>query len=261
MNNKTLIDRNKIDLLIELVKTSFKMRYQNSFLGFLWVLIKPYSTFLVLYYVWTRIINANIPNYSLYLLLGIIFFTYINELIILGQLALLDKAGIILKVNFPRQIAVLSALISAVINLGINMVFFTIISTVVKLKVDLKGILYFLFVVLVTFILALGISFFTSVLTVRLRDLKNIFELLFFLLFYASPILYVIGTQVAPGSTADLIAANPVGIIINQARAALGIYGERDAKLMIMYFVVSLIIFAAGWVFFSNRVKKVAEFF
>src|SRR5260221_2602288 len=189
-------NRNKIDLLNELVKTSFKMRYQNSALGILWVLIKPYSTFLVQYIVWTKIVNFQIPNYQLYLLLGIILFTYFNELIILGQMSLLDRAHIILKVNFPRQIAILSALISAIINLAINMVFFLVIASLNGgVQINIKSILYFTFIALILFIFGLGISFFTSVLTVRLIDLKNVFELGIFLLMWLIPNFYSLSSN------------------------------------------------------------------
>src|SRR5688500_13577780 len=98
-----MFKRNNIDLLIQLVKTSFKMRYQNSVLGVLWVLIKPYLTFAVLYYIWSNLrAGGEIENFSLYLLSGIIFYTYISEMITLGELALFERANIILKVNFTR---------------------------------------------------------------------------------------------------------------------------------------------------------------
>jgi ABC-type polysaccharide/polyol phosphate export permease len=253
-------NKNNIDLLVELVKTSFKMRYQNSILGVLWVLIKPYTIFVVQYFVWTRITNIQIDFYPLYLLLGIIIYTYFNELTILGQLSLLDRANIILKVNFPRQIAVLSALISSLINLGINIILFIIIALISGLDINILGVLYFIFIVLILFIFSLGLSLFTSILTIRLRDLKNIFELGLFLMYWATPIVYVLDSSIVQGRTTDIIAANPLGIVINQIRAGFGIYGEVNFELMLGYLAISVVILILGWHYFSRNVRKIAEY-
>ncbi len=256
-----LLTQNKIDLLLELVKTSFKMRYQNSVLGVLWVLIKPYSQFLVQYIIWTRITNFQIPNYQLYLLLGIILYTYFNELIVLGQMSLLDRAHIILKVNFPRQIAIFSALISALINLGINFVFFLIIAALNGVTITLMGVLYFLFLAVILFFFGVGVSFFTSIATIKLRDLKNVFELGLFLLMWLTPIFYSVSSTFVEGSVANYVAANPLGILINQARSAFGIYGQTDLGLMGLYLLGSIGIFTLGWIYFNNKVKQIAEYF
>ena len=253
--------RHRIDLLIELVRTNFKMRYQNSVLGVLWVLIKPYATFIVMYIVWTKIVNQDIPNFQLYLLLGIIIFTYFNELILLGQTSLLDRAHIILKVNFPRQIVVLSTLISALINLGINLVFFLLILFLNHTPFSILGLIYFIFLVGILLIIGMGISFFTSVMTIRFRDLKNIFELGLFLLQWVTPVFYAVNSSIFEGGVTKLIAANPLGIIINQSRAAFNIYGEKDITLMVIYFLVSVVIFFLGWKYFNINVKRIAEYF
>jgi len=44
---------NHRDLLFELIRTNFKLRYNNSILGFLWVLMKPFLYFLMLFIVFT----------------------------------------------------------------------------------------------------------------------------------------------------------------------------------------------------------------
>lgn len=253
--------RHRLDLLIQLVKTNFKMRYQNSILGVLWVLIKPYSTFLVMYVVWSRIVNIDIKNYQLYLLLGIIIFSYFSELILLGQMSLLERAHIILKVNFPRQIVVLSTMINALINLFINMIFFFIIALINNLQFSILGFLYFIFLILILFIFSMGISFFVSVLTIRFRDLKNIFELGIFLLQWLTPVFYVISSNIFEGRVSDYIAANPLGILINQARSAFNIYGDINLPIVFGYFIFSIVIFLIGWRYFNVNVKKIAEYF
>jgi len=49
----TKMENRNFDLLKELVKTRFKLRYNNSILGFIWVLMKPLLNFLILYTIFT----------------------------------------------------------------------------------------------------------------------------------------------------------------------------------------------------------------
>lgn len=249
------------DLLWELIKTSFKLRYQNSVLGFLWVLIKPYSTFLVQYFVWTRIVRQDVPNYGLYLLLGVIMYTYFNELILLGQMSLLERSNIILKVNFPRQIAVLSALINALINLGINIIFFLIILFSNNIQITIQGILYFIFIALIMFIFALGLSFFSSIMTIKLRDLKNVFELGLFILFWLTPIFYYLGNDDFAGDFSRILRLNPLGEAINQARAGFNLVGTVNIYPLLGILAFSIIFAFLGWKYFSVNIKKIAEYF
>ncbi len=261
--NSFMISRNRIDLLLELVKTSFKMRYQNSVLGILWVLIKPYSQFIVLYLIWSRIrAGGAVENFSLYLLIGIVFYTYFNEMISLGQMALLDKANIILKVNFPRQISIIATMVSALINLLINIILVIIFIIIANINVSLEGVLYFLFLTICMFIACLGFSLFSSILTIRLRDLKNIFELGLFLLYWLTPIFYSIDNIIlGEGITSKIIRYNPIGIVINQVRASLGVYGTIDYSIGLSLFLGSILILIVGWVYFNYKIKKVAEYF
>jgi ABC-2 type transport system permease protein len=182
-------------------------------------------------------------------------------MIILGQMSLLDRAGIILKVNFPRQIAVISSLFTAVINFIINMFLVIFIIILSGIQFNLLGMLYIVFVAIITFIFCIGLAFFTSVITIKFRDLKNVFELAIFLLYWATPIVYVIDNDNVTGNFTGFVAANPIGIIINQVRAALGIYGSVNFPLMLLYLAFSCLFVMAGWVYFSLKVKMVAEFF
>lgn len=250
----------KRDLLINLVKANFKMRYQNSVLGILWVLIKPYATFLVLYYIRVNAGKAPIENYGLYLLIGIVFYGFISEMITFGQMALLDKSNIILKVSFPKEIALLSSLANAVINLLINTLLILILALTAGVHITPLGIMYFILVSITAFIWGLGISFFTSVFTIRFRDLKNIMELALFLFYWATPIFFVAEKDSLAGGS-SFMALNPVGILINQVRAGFNIYSSIEYSTILIYLAVGLIVCYLGSKFFNRQVKKIAEYF
>ncbi len=250
---------NKKDLLIELVKTNFKLRYNNSLLGFIWVLLKPLMTFLVLFIVFSKFKGGWVENYQMYLLLGIIIYTFVNEGIIYGMNGILQTAHIILKVNFPREIALSSSLIMSIINFVINIFILIIFSIFNPVDSTLLSLLYFLFIIIIIFLFTYGISFFTSIILVKLRDLEHITELVMQLLFYATPIFYPLDSM--PESIQKVISLNPLTILIQAARETF-IYGNIvNIRSILILFVIAIIIFFAGRIYFKQNIKKIAEKF
>lgn len=254
---------NELDLYIELVKTNFKLRYKGSILGFIWVLIKPFLIYLMLFVVFFNLGGSSKDlssgQYSVYLLLGLIIFNYFNESIIWGMNSLMDKAHIILKVNFNRIIALFSSLSLALINFVINCGILTVVSVVVGVNTSVMSIVYMLFVFLVLTLFVLGISFFTSVMLIRLRDLNHISELGLQLVFYGTAVFYPI--EIVPEKWRFIVEYNPIAVVIQASRQAL-LYGDI-ARLEYIFglLFVSLILCIFGALYFKNNIKKVAEFF
>lgn len=250
---------NKKDLLIELIKTNFKLRYNNSLLGFLWVLVKPLMTFCILYVVFSKFKGGWVENYQIYLLLGIIIYTFVNEGIIFGMNGILQTAHIILKVNFPREIALASSLIMAVINFIINLFVLTIFSFFNPVSPSLLSLLYFAVIITIIFTLVYGVSFFTSIILVKLRDLEHITELVMQLLFYATPIFYPL--ESLPVSIQKVVSFNPLTILIQAAREAL-IYGNIiHLKSIFIIFLIAIVYLLIGNIYFKKNVKRIAEKF
>jgi len=253
--------QNQADLLRELVKTRFKLRYNNSILGFVWVLIKPLVNFLILYFIFTAFRGGVYDkNYAIELLLGIIIFTFINEGTIFGMNSLLDVANIILKINFPRYLAVTSSVFMALINFSINFVILIVLTFVLgQFNANLLSLVYFLAIICITYALINTISLYLSILLVKIRDLTNIMELFFQLLFWASAIFY--GFNDIQGTTGDLIRTNPIAIIVDAARKAY-VHGEiTHVNAIVLTGLVILILYFLGRRFFAKNVTKIAEYF
>ncbi|HEC64579.1 MAG TPA: hypothetical protein ENI23_04745 [bacterium] len=253
-------EKNDSDLVSELVRTGFKLRYHNSVLGFLWVLLKPFFTFLVLFFVFNNFkSNDGIVNFPIYLLSGIILFTYISESLTYGLNALLEKSNIILKVNFDRTLAVYSSSALAFINFAINLAILAVFAYFNPVSPTLVSFLYMAFVVITTVLGLLAASFFLSIFLIRLRDLSNIVELLLQLLFYGSAIFYPV--TLLPQKLEVIMGYNPFYIIIESFRTAL-ILGEVVLlNQMIVIFVLSVAMLMLGKLYFKAKVKKIAEYF
>lgn len=196
--------RNRI-LLRELVVTDFKLRYQGSVLGYLWSLLKPLLLFAILYVVFVNFlkIGADIEHYAVYLLLGVVMWTFFTEATSQGMQAIVARGDLIRKISFPKYIIVLSGTISALINLGLNLIvigFFIVLN-----GVQLHWSVFLLPInILFLYVFAQAIAFLLAAVFVKYRDISHIWEVIMQGAFYATPILYPV--QMLAGSKAKTVA-------------------------------------------------------
>lgn len=214
--------RNRI-LLRELVITDFKLRYQGSALGYLWSLLKPLFMFAILYIVFGHFakLDGGIEHFAVYLLLGIIFWTFFTEATNQGLTSIVERGDLIRKINFPKYIIVISGTLSAFINLLLNLVIFAIFVIVNGVELQFSVLLFPLYIVEL-YILALSLAFFLSAAYVKYRDISHIWEVLLQGAFYATPILYGLQIVVSVSETAaKVMLLNPMAQIIQDARNVL----------------------------------------
>ena len=110
-----------LELIWILAKTDFKLRYNGSFLGFVWVLLKPLFTFLILNFVFSNIFG-NTKEYSLGLFVGLVLWNFFSEGTIIGMTSLINKAHILTKVALPKWILVLSSILNTLLNFSLTLI-------------------------------------------------------------------------------------------------------------------------------------------
>lgn len=178
-------------LLRQLVITDFKLRYQGSVLGYVWSLLRPLLLFAILYVVFVHFLRfgEGFPNFAVYLLTGIVLWTFFAEITNNSVTAIVNKGDIIRKVNFPKYVIVLAGAFSALINLVLNFVVILVFILVsgIEFRVDILLVPLY---ILELFVFALGLGFILGALFVRIRDLNYIWEVIMQALFYATPIIY-----------------------------------------------------------------------
>lgn len=212
--------RYSIILLRELVITDFKLRYQGSFLGYLWSLLKPFAIFLILYFVFERLgAGGDIPHFHIYLFLGILVWYYFAEVTNNGVGAIVGRADLLRKINFPKYVIVLAGSLSALINLAINFVVFFGFMLVLGGDPQLGAIWAAPLLIAQLFVLAIAMAFGLSALFVRFRDVNYIWEVLMQGAFYATPILYALSFM--PEKVQAILVLNPVAQIIQDLREVL----------------------------------------
>ncbi len=252
---------NYIELLTQFVTTDFKLRYKNSYLGIIWIILKPLALYGVIYIIWSNLFVMD-ESYRMSLLLGIIIMNLFNESVLMGLTSLMNKAGIILKIKFPREVVVFSSVIISFLDFLFNMVVFLIFTIFTPISTNLLGILLFILCILSIFILVLGLSQFLSVIFIKLKDIHNLMIVLLQLLFWMTPVYYTL--DMLPEDLQRYIRLNPLTAIVTYARKGLisaDTIRWEDFYQVGIVLLVSIIVFILGHLFFKSKVSKIAEYF
>ena len=252
-------------LLRQMVITNFKLRYQGSVLGYLWSLLKPLVLFAILDLVFVRFlkIGGKIPNYQIYLLLGIVLWTFFVEVTSQGIVSIVDNSDLMRKINFPRYVIVLSTGFSALINLAFNMAVIGFFMVLAHVHVPAAAVFAPLFI-LELFVFSISMAFLLSALFVHFRDLSYVWELFLQAAFYATPILYPLNA--VPHSIAKWLMLNPLAQMIQDLRYCLvttdtqtGAKVFHNGLIQLVPYLVCLALAIGAAAYFRSKSHHFAE--
>jgi ABC-2 type transport system permease protein len=197
--------------------TDYRLTYFGSALGYLWALMRPLLLFGVLYVVFSRFLRFgdDIPHYRDLLLVNIVLYTFFAESTGNAVRAVVDRESLVRKMHFPRMVIPLAVVVTSMLNLAANMLAVFIFILIDGVEPRWTWLLMpFVLLALVTF--AAGVSMVLSSLYVSYRDVQPIWAVFTQLLFYGTPILYVIDT--VPHSLQKVLMANPLAVLLEQTR-------------------------------------------
>jgi ABC-2 type transport system permease protein len=184
--------------------------------------MRPLLLFGVLYVVFTEFVRLGegVRFYPAVLLTGIVLFTFFSDATSRSVTSVADRENLVRKIEFPRLVVPLSVLLISYFNLLLNLlaVLVFVLATGVSPRLEWLA-LPLLLVPLGLF--AGGLAMLLSALYVRFRDVQPIWEVLLQVLFYGSPILYVL--EILPSVQLQhlVVRFNPIATILVQARHSL----------------------------------------
>lgn len=265
MKISNIVKPSNRSLIRELVVSDFKLRYQNSVLGYLWSLLRPIMLFGVLYVVFTYVIKVGrgVPYYPAYLLLGIVLWTFFIESTVSGMNAITGRGDLVRKVSIPKYAIVISTTMSAFVNFCLNMVVVLIFMVLSNVPLRPTIILVPLLIGELV-VLSMGVSFLLAALFVRFRDFSHIWEVILQVLFYATPIIYPL--TLPPLKIAKVISISPLTQIFQDVRALMitpetlttkEVFGSQTGRLIPLLIVI--VVAVVGGLYFRARSRFFAE--
>lgn len=256
-------------LLREMIKTDFKLRYQGSFIGHLWSILKPMMLFTIMYLVFIKFlrIDDGTPNAAVGTLFALVNWNFFAEATNMGMLSVVSRGDLLRKMSFPKEIIVLSSVSGAAINYGINLVVVLIFTMISGIMPSLNFLVLIpLFLELV--VLATGIAFILSSLFVKYRDIGPIWEVIMQAGMYGTPIIYSLTYILNRGqaSIAKYMMLNPMAQIVQDIRHFIVFQGNPrgwdligNKAIALIPYLLSVVIFALGLFIFKKNAKRFAE--
>ena len=246
----------------------FKAKYAGAVLGYVWSLAKPLAYFGVLWLVFAYLLRTanQTHNFTLYLLIGILLYTFFVDTVSVMLTSIVDRGAILRRLAFPPILVPLSASVGICITFVINISAIVVFLGIGRIAPKPSWLLVVpLLLELYVFCVALGLL--VAALYVRFRDIGQIWELAAQLLFFASAIFYPVG--ILPSWAQQVAFLNPIVQIMQDARhVILGASGPYDLTAAQVYahhgghaipLVVVAFVVALGFLFFRRESRYFAE--
>ena len=240
-------------LISQLVSRDFKSKYKRSVFGVFWSFLNPLLTMIVQFLVFSTIFRVDTQNYPVYLISGVVCFSFFNECTTMCLNSISGNSRLITKVYIPKYIFPLSKTISSSVNLAISMVPLLLVAIVTGTQLRLSFLLIFYFLACLI-VFSLGIGMILATLMVFFRDIQFIWSVLITIWQYATPIFYP--AEIIPEKYRFIVRFNPLYHFIGNARKCL-IDGVSPEPISYVYcFVFALAALAIGSYVFKKSQDK-----
>lgn len=236
------------ELLYFLTLRDIQIRYKQTLIGVLWVVLQPVLTtviFTVIFSSFARFDTADVP-YPLFALSGLIIWLFVQTSISLAGSSFVNNVNLVTKVYFPRLIVPAAASFSTLFDMLFGVLI--LIGMMLYFKVSLTAqILFAPLFILLAIILSIAFGTLFSALNVRFRDVKFTLPFMLQVWMIASPIFY-------PSSLLSerwklIFAINPLTGILEGFRSSLfgsafdwPVIGVSCASLAVLM-LISLFVF------------------
>lgn len=250
------------DLIFLFVKRDFKISYQQTLLGPLWIVLSPFLTTVVFTVIFGNVANIStetIPHFVFYMAGTNLWSLFSNNLNRNSSVFISNK-GIFDKVYFPRLVMPITVLVSNFFNYLIQFAMFLLFwffyffkgAYVPTLVMLLLPVLW-----LQVSLLGAGVGLVVSALTTKYRDLQIAVSFGLQLWMYLTPIVYPLSE--AGGLFRIALMINPMGPIIEAMRYAFFGSGTFSVPFLLLSAAITAVACFVGIRMFSHTEQTVVD--
>lgn len=248
--------RNTLELLAALTSRDLRLRYQGSVFGWLWTLARPLALGAILSFALGTVLAADISNYPVFLLCGLFPWFWFQGGVQAASTSFVGNGGLLKKVRFPRAILPLSVIFAHTLQFLLSLPILFLFLLVYGYQPEPVWVLGVPLLFAVQLALIAGLGLFVASVTVILRDIEHITEVLLGLLFYATPILYNVDR--IPDGYRWIVWLNPLAPIAEGWRRVL-LQGELPGEQFIVATALAILAAAIGWLTFRALEERFAD--
>jgi lipopolysaccharide transport system permease protein len=246
------------DLLLTLAGRDVKLRYKQTALGVLWVILQPLMAAGIFAVVFGKV--AKLPSdgfpYFLFAFAGMLGWNAFNSTLTKSSACIVDNANLVSKIFFPRLILPLSTVFSTLIDFAVAMCLMAVMMVMYGIAPTLGILLVPLWLVMLI-MLAVGVGLFTSALMVPYRDLRYVIPVIMQFLLYASPVAYSV--SVVPERLRFWFYLNPLSGLLDAFRWSLLGRGQLDWAAVGYAAACVVVVFLFGIYSFKKMERRFAD--
>jgi len=245
------------ELLYFLAWRDVKVRYKQTVLGVLWAFIQPFVqivVFSVIFGRFARMDSEGLP-YPVFASAGLLPWQFFSETLNRSSTSMLQSAGLVTKVYFPRLIIPIAAAGGCLVDFAVSL---SILAGLMAYYGVVPGVSAVLLVPLIclTLVAALGGGILLSALTVSYRDFRYLIPLCLQVWLYMTPVVYP--ARVVPAGWRELLFVNPMAGLVEGYRSAL-LGTPLIWSRWIAAAVSACFLFGLGVAVFQSREKAFAD--
>jgi lipopolysaccharide transport system permease protein len=249
-------------LIRNFVIRDLRARYIGSFMGVFWSVIHPIVLLASYTFVFHIIFglkplpDTGTTSFALFLFCSILPWLFFQETLQRSSTIIIENANLVTKTLFPSEILPLVVLLSSFVNhlIGFSILLVIIFFTLGKVSLFILVVpVYFFLLMLFT----LGISWFVSSLNVFVRDVSQVLTVILTFWFWLTPIFYSIDRF--PRQLLFLVRFNPLAHVVIGYRDCLLRMRTPDLRILALFAVTSMAVFAAGGIFFRKTKRDFVD--
>jgi lipopolysaccharide transport system permease protein len=243
-------------LISMFVIRDLKLRYKQTILGIIWVVIQPLLPLTIFTCIFGKVVKLDsqgIP-YLLFAFAGLVPWLLFSESVNRCSNCLVAEERLLTKVYFPKIILPLSKFSTVFIDFLIGMIIFFLFLIFYKISFSLR-LFFFPLILLITIFMSLGVGIFFSALNVYFRDFRIITPFLLQIGMYASPVIY--SSYMVPEKFRFLFFMNPMVGFIESFR---WVFFESILLFPTIPFIIS-IIFSFTFFYFAIIIFRKVEMY
>lgn len=206
-------------LVKQLVSRDIKLKYRRSILGYLWSVLNPLFTMLVLTIVFSNFFKFNIKNFPVYLLSGQIIFNVFSISTSSTCFTIIENGALLKKTYVPKYLFIFSKVTSCFIEYLFSLIALFFVMLLTKSKFSFYNLL-FIIPSIEIYIFSIGMGLFLSQANVFFRDVNYLYSVFLTALNYLTPIFYPI--EILPDAVRNIVVKfNPLYIFVDVFRSCI----------------------------------------